>query len=829
MEDVALAFVADVEAAVAGVRDLAESAQGLADTAKEAADGVASITEPATAAADSTKALADSSTAAADAQERLGLAAKDAAAAVDESAAATEEGAAKTDVAGESAMGFGSKLKMAALGLGVAAIASIKMAGDFQEMTTQLVTGAGESDKNLGMIKSGILSLSVATNTSVKDLTSGLYMIESAGFHGAAGLTMLKAAAEGAKVGDANLADVANVLTSAINAYHLPASQAVSVTSELVATVASGKMHMQDLASSISNVLPVAASMHLSFAQVGGAMATMTMQGMSARRASMNLANMLRSMVSPTAAAAKEMQALGLNANTVSQNIGRVGLTGTLQELQDAILRNTKGGSVLIGDMKAMTPAAQALAQQIMAGTISTKALSTATDALNPQQAALVKAFATSASSATGLKQTYDGAMKAMVGGATGLNVALLLGGQNMKAFKDNVNAVATAARSGSRDVEGWPKVIGDFNFKLGQAGKAAEAVGYALGDALLPAATKVMSIIASLSIWLAQNQWAAITLAAVIGGTLSVVVGGKMVSSIQDAVEAFKSLNLVEYAQAAASKVAAAAQWLWNAAMDANPITIVIGAIVALIAIIVLVTMHCKAFRDFWIDSWHLIEHAAEGVFNWLKRNWPLILGILLGPIATAAALIYMHWRQIVSGAEWMWHAVVGFFQRLPGGILNAVGNLASLLWNAGYNIVVGLWNGFNSLLGTFLHYVSNIGHWVSSFFGAALGIGSPSRVFYQHGVNTMLGYINGIKAMQPLLRATMAGAGGQVATGGLGGGTGTSPNVHVTVPVTMQGMAQLYNTPAFMQYLQSVVQEAVLRYSLNNPSNGLALAGRL
>ena len=44
------------------------------------------------------------------------------------------------------------------------------------------------------------------------------------------------------------------------------------------------------------------------------------------------------------------------------------------------------------------------------------------------RQAALVKAFATSAAGATGLKQTYDGAMKAMTGGATGLNVALLLG-----------------------------------------------------------------------------------------------------------------------------------------------------------------------------------------------------------------------------------------------------------------------------------------------------------------------------------------------------------------------------------------------------------------
>ena len=71
---------------------------------------------------------------------------------------------------------------------------------------------------------------------------------------------MLKAAAEGAKVGNAQLGDVANVVTSALNAYHEPASRAVAVTDQLVATVASGKMHMQDLTTAMASVLPVAAS-----------------------------------------------------------------------------------------------------------------------------------------------------------------------------------------------------------------------------------------------------------------------------------------------------------------------------------------------------------------------------------------------------------------------------------------------------------------------------------------------------------------------------------------------------------------------------------------
>ena len=129
------------------------------------------------------------------------------------------------------------------------------------------------------------------------------------------------------------------------------------------------------------------------------------------------------------------MQALGLNANSLASNIGKVGLTGTLQDMTDAILRNTSGGSVMLGYMKEMTPAAQGLARGILSGKLSTNDLTTALKGLNPEQAALVEAFEKSATGATGLKQTYDGAMKAMVGGATGLNVALLLGGKNAKTF----------------------------------------------------------------------------------------------------------------------------------------------------------------------------------------------------------------------------------------------------------------------------------------------------------------------------------------------------------------------------------------------------------
>src|SRR5665213_722123 len=118
---------------------------------------------------------------------------------------------------------------LAVVGAGIGVVA-VKMAADFQTSVTQLATGAGESVKNLKLISDGILAMAGQVGQTPIDLAKGIYMIESAGYHGAAALDILKVAAEGAKVGNADLAVVTDAVTTSLNAYHLPASQAAEVT-----------------------------------------------------------------------------------------------------------------------------------------------------------------------------------------------------------------------------------------------------------------------------------------------------------------------------------------------------------------------------------------------------------------------------------------------------------------------------------------------------------------------------------------------------------------------------------------------------------------------
>src|SRR5262249_40871564 len=138
---------------------------------------------------------------------------------------------------GPSAMG----LLLVAGAAGAIGLASIHMAADFESATTRLVTSAGEVQSNLASVRQGILDMAGQVGDSADQLAAALYVIESGGQHGADGLTVLRAAAEGAKTENADLTTVADAVTSVLQDYHLKASDAARVTSELVAAVGAGK------------------------------------------------------------------------------------------------------------------------------------------------------------------------------------------------------------------------------------------------------------------------------------------------------------------------------------------------------------------------------------------------------------------------------------------------------------------------------------------------------------------------------------------------------------------------------------------------------------
>jgi len=62
---------------------------------------------------------------------------------------------------------------------------------------------------------------------------------------------------------------------------------------------------------------------------------------------------------------------------------------------------------------------------------------------------------------------------------------------------------------------------------------------------------------------------------------------------------------------------------WLLNAALNANPIVLVITLVAALVIALIALWNNSAAFRDFFIGMWNGIQSAVGNVVNWIQNAW--------------------------------------------------------------------------------------------------------------------------------------------------------------------------------------------------------------
>ena len=175
--------------------------------------------------------------------------------------------------------------------------------------------------------------------------------------------------------------------------------------------------------------------------------------------------------------------------------------------------------------------------------------------------------------------------------------------------------------------------------------------------------------------------------------------------SKVLDVASNLDFMRIKEIALSVAQNAVAAAQWLINAAMNANPIGLIITAIAALVAGFVLLWNNCEGFRDFWIGLWEKVVYACSKawewistfftewipnafntVIDWVKENWQGLLLMIINPFAGAFKLIYDNcegFRSFVdnfvnSVKEFFvngWNSIVSFFtETVPGFILSII-----------------------------------------------------------------------------------------------------------------------------------------------------------
>lgn len=346
------------------------------------------------------------------------------------------------------------------------------------------------------------------------------------------------------------------------------------------------------------------------------------------------------------------------------------------------------------------------------------------------------------------------------------LNEKGLPGFQNFEEqARNSTGGVRTAITNmNSRITQGVTAMIesvdkGLKDAKLGGIAKVFETIGNTVRDtlkSLAPYIVKTISFLVNLAKWINENKtWLEAIIIPLVAfiGTFSMIM--KIISIVKGITTAISVLNAV---------------------MLANPIVLIIAAIVALIAIFVVLWKKCDWFRNFWIGLWNGIVEIVVGAWEWIKglftgiidfisNNWQALLLFLVNPFAGAFKLLYDNcegFRNFVNGFV---NAVVGFFKSIPGklvsfaqGIVNVFTSIPGKMMNVGKNIAQGLWNGISGLKNWVINKVKGMGKAILNSIKNVLGIHSPSTEFAMIGKFSVLGYTEELDKMTKTVQGQIA-----------------------------------------------------------------------
>lgn len=175
----------------------------------------------------------------------------------------------------------------------------------------------------------------------------------------------------------------------------------------------------------------------------------------------------------------------------------------------------------------------------------------------------------------------------------------------------------------------------------------------------------------------------------------------------------------------------ASAAQVILNAVMAANPIGLIVLAIVGLVAAIVVLWKKNEGFRDLVKGVWEGIQKvfssSVEAIKKFLKSAWDFIKKVWsYSPLG----LITGNWKKVLA-----------FFKEIPKKIKAYFTTAISWLKSFGQNIIKGLLNGVKAYWVTLANWYGNLGSKIKGFFSNALNWLTAS------GRNIIRGVLNGVK----------------------------------------------------------------------------------
>lgn len=576
----------------------------------------------------------------------------------------------------------GSAMKLVGAGALAAGVASVKMAGDYEQGLNIFKSVSGATAQQMAMVAAKARELGQDASlpgVSARDAANAMTELSKAGLSVNDTLAASKGVMSLAKAGQIDVADAATIAAQALNAFKLKGSDAGKVADVLANGANASATDIRGLSLGLQQSAAVASQFGVSLEDTVTTLGLFANRGMQGSDAGTSLKTMLISLANPSKKASELMRTLGINAYDASGKF--VGMRQLAQNLQNGL----KG---LSEEQK----------QQALATIFGTDA------------------FRAAAFLADSAGKSYDDMSKAVGRSGAAMDLAKAQNSGFNGALDNLKSTLETVGTDiGMKLLPPLTKIIKE----LANSG-IIEAFG-----AALTALTPIISYVASLFIALKINQvigWFGGLFVKVkeAGGAFKYLAGiisknpiGLIVTAIAIVIPLLIDLeqrfhifsNAVEWIKTA-----------WNGMVE-------------------WFTGIFNGIGQALSNVWQAITTAFNNVTAFLQNWGPTILAIMFWPFSLLIGLVITFKDQIMAVLNALWGGISAGFQ--------AVTSFIQTVFQVASSVVMAVWSPIAGFFGGVWNQIRGIFSGVGNFFGAVFGWAANAA---SGALNSIIGVASGV-----------------------------------------------------------------------------------
>lgn len=576
----------------------------------------------------------------------------------------------------------GSAMKLVGAGALAAGVASVKMAGDYEQGLNIFKSVSGATAQQMAMVAAKARELGQDASlpgVSARDAANAMTELSKAGLSVNDTLAASKGVMSLAKAGQIDVADAATIAAQALNAFKLKGSDAGKVADVLANGANASATDIRGLSLGLQQSAAVASQFGVSLEDTVTTLGLFANRGMQGSDAGTSLKTMLISLANPSKKAANLMHQLGINAYDASGKF--VGMRQLAQNLQNGL--------------KGLSEEQKQQALATIFGTDAFRAAAFLADSAGKSYDDMSKAVGRSGAAMDLAKAQNSGFNGALDNLKSTIETVATDFGQ--KLLPELTKVIKQLADSGVIEAFGNILIALLPVLKMVAAGFVALKLAHVIGwfGQLFVKVKEAGSVIAALSTVLRTNP---------LGLIITVIAA--LIPFLVDLENHFHIFsNAVEWIKNA-----------WNGMVEwFAGIFTGIGQALS--------------------NVWQAITTAFNNVTAFLQNWGPTILAIMFWPFSLLIGLVITFKDQIMAVLNALWGGISAGFQ--------AVTSFIQTVFQVASSVVMAVWSPIAGFFGGVWNQIRGIFSGVGNFFGAVFGWAANAA---SGALNSIIGVASGV-----------------------------------------------------------------------------------